>query len=64
MTINKAQGSSLKIVGLFLNEPVCTHGQLYVALSRVTSIKDLIVATNSEFQGSTRKVVYNEVFIN
>ena len=35
MTINKSQGQSMKYVGLYLPEPVFTHGQLYVGLSRV-----------------------------
>jgi len=34
MTINKAQGQSLKHLGIFLPSPVFSHGQLYVALSR------------------------------
>ncbi|KAJ9541507.1 hypothetical protein OSB04_028013, partial [Centaurea solstitialis] len=37
MTINKSQGQSFSKVGLFLRQPVFTHGQLYVVLSRVKS---------------------------
>ena len=35
MTINKAQGQTLERVGIYLPEPCFTHGQLYVAASRV-----------------------------
>jgi len=43
MTINKAQGHTMKIVSIFLPEPIFTHGQLYVALSRATRVNDVFV---------------------
>ena len=62
MTINKAQGATLSRVGIFLNDPVFSHGQLYVALSRVANMKNITVATNHEIPGVTRNVVYYEIF--
>ena len=37
VTINKAQGQSVSYVGVDLRTPIFAHGQLYVALSRVTA---------------------------
>jgi hypothetical protein len=33
----------MKTVGIYLLEPVFTHGQLYVTLSRATSVNDVAV---------------------
>ncbi|KAK9072462.1 hypothetical protein SSX86_008896 [Deinandra increscens subsp. villosa] len=67
MTINKSQGQSLSRVGLFLKNPVFTHGQLYVALSRVKSrsgLKLLIVDKDGNVTNKTSNVVYKEIFTN
>ncbi|XP_053667906.1 uncharacterized protein LOC128718291 [Anopheles marshallii] len=66
MTINKSQGQSLHHLGLFLPRHVFAHGQLYVALSRVTSKSNIaILIANPERQDeqgvSTKNIVYKEV---
>ena len=47
MSINKSQGQSVKHVGLDVRNAVFTHGQLYVAVSRVTSVYNLKVIWDS-----------------
>jgi ATP-dependent DNA helicase PIF1 len=67
MTINKSQGQSLDWVGLYLPKDVFSHGQIYVAISRVTSkkgIKILIHDENKVAKITTTNVVYKEVFQN
>ncbi|XP_074277522.1 uncharacterized protein LOC141601151 [Silene latifolia] len=46
MTINKAQGQTLQRVGVYLPRSCFSHGQLYIALSRARSAKDLKVLHN------------------
>lgn len=66
MTINKAQGQTLDTVGIILTQPVFSHGQLYVALSRATTatkIKILLDTSINEFSYSshTKNIVYHEI---
>jgi ATP-dependent DNA helicase PIF1 len=67
MTINKSQGQTLSRVGLYLPQPVFSHGQLYVALSRTTSYQNIKVLIDNGCENSlkcrTRNVVYKEVFV-
>ena len=63
MTINKSQGQTLQKVGLWLRSEVFTHGQLYVAVSRVRHPSDLTIAVSTE-PGKRPKcdnVVFGEV---
>ncbi|KAJ5545135.1 hypothetical protein N7461_007439 [Penicillium sp. DV-2018c] len=60
MTINKSQGQSLKRVGVDLRVPASSHGQLYVALSRVRDVGNLSVL-HVEGSDATENVVFPEV---
>ncbi|KAH8930878.1 hypothetical protein BDL97_20G004600 [Sphagnum fallax] len=70
MTINKAQGQTLKMVGIFLPKPLFTHGQLYVAMSRIGCPEGVKLLVTDGWEDAhedapagvyTRNVVYTEV---
>jgi hypothetical protein len=64
MTINRAQGQSVKYVGLDLRTSVFAHGQLYVAFSRVIARRNLkVLLAEDNVQSSTRNVVYDEALL-
>ena len=58
MTINKAQGQTLKVAGLHLSQPCFSHGQFYVGCSRVSEKNCLHILCENE---QTKNVVYKEV---
>jgi ATP-dependent DNA helicase PIF1 len=61
MTINKSQGQSLQTVGVDLQTAVFSHGQLYVALSRVTDVCRLTILNRPGRGRHVQNVVYSEV---
>ena len=63
MTVNKVQGQSLDIVGVDLHFLSFTHGQLYVALSRVTDLSKLSVLLKENAGRFVENIVYPEVLL-
>jgi ATP-dependent exoDNAse (exonuclease V) alpha subunit len=63
MTINKTQGQSLQKIGIDLRQPVFTHGQFYVAFSRVTDVANLNVLLPYRGSGIIKNIVYLEVLL-
>ena len=59
MTINKAQGQTVRVAETDLTTQCFPHGKLYVALSRVTSKQNIFVFTRN--QAEVINVVYKEI---
>lgn len=69
MTINKSQGQTIPITGVYLPELVFSNGHLYVALSRGTSMMNTKVMIKPDLltnvgESQTKNVVYKEVLDN
>ena len=64
MTINKSQGQSFGRVGVDLSNNPFSHGQLYVALSRIKDHTKLFFSTDKKKENMfvTTNVVYQQVF--
>lgn len=60
MTINKSQGQTLKSAGIDLREGCFSHGQLYVACSRVSNPESLVFLAP---ENKTTNIVYKEVLL-
>jgi len=60
VSVNKAQGQTLKVAGLDITNPCFTHEQFYVACSRVSSAKNLYAYAPHQ---RTKNIVYKETLI-
>ena len=66
ITINKSQGQTLKHAGVWLRGDVFTHGQLYVACSRVSTPDNLsfaLMRSGNQFPLTALNVVFKEVLL-
>ena len=67
ITINKSQGQTLKFAGVWLRGEVFTHGQLYVACSRVSSpdhLRFALMRDPNKLHCTALNIVYKEVLLN
>jgi flagellar basal body P-ring protein FlgI len=61
MTVNKSQGQIIPNVGVYLHEPVFSHGELYVVMSRATCRNNIkILAVPPNVAAEEEKVKLNE----
>ena len=67
ITIDKSQGQTFIVYGLYLPRPVFSHGQLYVALSRISNPKNIKVFIDAvpglQTLRHTRNIVFKEILL-
>ena len=70
MSINKSQGQTFRKITMYLPQPVFSHGQLFVAFSRVSKLENIKVKVDNYPQRGhlkghhrvfTRNIVYKEL---
>lgn len=62
MTIHKAQGQTFEKVGVYLHENVFSHGQLYVAISRVRNKAYLKIQLDNIKNNKTKNILYENCY--
>lgn len=60
LTINKSQGQTFQRVGIYIDRLIFAHGQLYVALSRCTSIENIKIFVKEKGR-NVENIVYTEI---
>ena len=61
MTANKAQGQTLEFVGIYIAREFFSHGQFYVAISRVGNPSSVKILFKKENRYHVRNIVYREI---
>jgi ATP-dependent DNA helicase PIF1 len=56
MTVNKAHGQTIPNVRVYLPEPVFSHDQLYIALSRATTTSNIRILAIPVAEKNVNKV--------
>ena len=61
MTANKAQGQTLEFVVIYLGKEFFSHGQFYVAISRVGNPDNVKILFKKENKYHVKNIVYREI---